>query len=267
MFNGLQITDAGIQILLALIGGHTIQFSSIKLGDGNEPADFTEANDLTNTKQSLPVVRYKMVGLDTILAGANLYGNAITEGFYWKEIGLFARDITTGSPEVMFSYDNAGESASYMPAGGTVTEMLIDLMIKVNNAENVQITLDDSLIYATKSDLDETENSIINDLTAVITTEISEVNTTINNHIENEENPHGVTKTQVGLGSVGNYGMASTAEAQAGTSTVKYMNPKNVKDAVIAYSVISDGNTVLKVGGTQPSPVAGKTIIWIEPTS
>lgn len=60
---------------------------------------------------------------------------------------------------------------------------------------------------------------------------------------------------------------ASTAEATAGTITNKVMTPARVKEAVNAYGVMSDGNTIIKVGGTQPSKQTGKTIIWINTSS
>ena len=45
------------------------------------------------------------------------------------------------------------------------------------------------------------------------------------------------------------------------------MSPARVKEAVNAYGVMSDGNTIIKVGGTQPSAQTGKTIIWIDTSS
>lgn len=59
-----------------------------------------------------------------------------------------------------------------------------------------------------------------------------QVLTPLNAHINNTSNPHGVTKAQVQLGSVENYGIATTLEAQAGTSDVKYMTPLKVKNAI-----------------------------------
>lgn len=44
-------------------------------------------------------------------------------------------------------------------------------------------------------------------------------------HINDKNNPHAVTATQVGLGNVGNYGFAADADAQAASSTVLYLNP------------------------------------------
>jgi len=44
-------------------------------------------------------------------------------------------------------------------------------------------------------------------------------------HIDDTSNPHQTTATQVGLGNVLNYGVASQAEAEAGTANDKYMTP------------------------------------------
>ena len=44
-------------------------------------------------------------------------------------------------------------------------------------------------------------------------------------HIQRRDNPHAVTATQVGLGSVFNFGVASQADAENGTSHSTYMTP------------------------------------------
>lgn len=59
----------------------------------------------------------------------------------------------------------------------------------------------------------------------------------LNSHTKNQENPHEVTATQVGLGNVKNYGFATDSEASAGTSTTKYMSPKNVAEAIDTQAV------------------------------
>src|SRR5690606_33904339 len=56
-------------------------------------------------------------------------------------------------------------------------------------------------------------------------------------HIADKNNPHGVTKAQVGLGSVENYGVAAQAEAEAGTVNNKYMTPLRTKQAIDALAV------------------------------
>ncbi|RUL56452.1 hypothetical protein [Lysinibacillus antri] len=54
----------------------------------------------------------------------------------------------------------------------------------------------------------------------------------VDNHKNNKNNPHNVTKEQVGLGSVEDYGIATQTEAEAGTSTAKYMTPQRTKQAI-----------------------------------
>jgi len=60
----------------------------------------------------------------------------------------------------------------------------------------------------------------------------------LSSHSGNTSNPHSTTKSQVGLGSVENYGIASQAEAEAGTVTNKYITPERAKQAVIALQSV-----------------------------
>lgn len=56
--------------------------------------------------------------------------------------------------------------------------------------------------------------------------------TTLDVHVARQDNPHGTNAAQVGLGSVQNFALATTAEAQAGTTNAKYMTPQLVKAAI-----------------------------------
>lgn len=262
MFNGLKLTNKGMELLSNMLTGHIIQFTNIKMGDGDEPSDILALTDLVSTKQSLNVARQSVIDTTTVLVGGNLFGNDVTTGFYWKEVGVFAKDVTAGGTPVLFSYGYATDP-SFIPTGGTVAEMLIDLNVKVGNVDNVDITIDSSLVFVTQEMLD----TAISGANSHTDSEIVGLTTTMNTHINNKSNPHATTKTHVGLGSVENYGISTEAEAKAGSSSSKYMTPQRVKQAVEAYSVISDGNIIIKIGGTQPSAQTGKTIIWIDTSS
>lgn len=63
-------------------------------------------------------------------------------------------------------------------------------------------------------------------------------------HITETDNPHAVTKAQVGLGSVINYGLATEAEAKAGTSSAKYMTPLRVAQAIAELATKTVWNVV-----------------------
>lgn len=54
-------------------------------------------------------------------------------------------------------------------------------------------------------------------------------------HTENKLNPHGVTKAQVQLSNVENYGIATEEEAEAGESSTKYMTPLRVFQAIAKW--------------------------------
>lgn len=70
----------------------------------------------------------------------------------------------------------------------------------------------------------------------------------MDNHISGVDNPHRVTKTQVGLGSVENLAVATPEETVAGTSNFLYVTPMGVRKAIndvaiAAYQAhTNDGN-------------------------
>ncbi len=64
---------------------------------------------------------------------------------------------------------------------------------------------------------------------------ISAIDLEITSHESNKTNPHSVTKEQVGLSNVSNFGIATEAEATAGTSDEKYMTPALTKKAAKSY--------------------------------
>lgn len=56
--------------------------------------------------------------------------------------------------------------------------------------------------------------------------------TELNDHMDDDSNPHAVTKSQVGLSSVENYAIATDADAIAGLANTSYMTPKKTALAV-----------------------------------
>ena len=57
---------------------------------------------------------------------------------------------------------------------------------------------------------------------------------TVTDHMNSRENPHNVTKTQIGLEFVQNYPMANLAEAADGLRSDRYMSPKTTDAAVVS---------------------------------
>lgn len=63
----------------------------------------------------------------------------------------------------------------------------------------------------------------------------------INDHVSSSNNPHAVTKAQIGLGNVDNYSTATETDARDGTRTDRFMTPLAVRQAINA--LVGDGSS------------------------
>jgi hypothetical protein len=64
----------------------------------------------------------------------------------------------------------------------------------------------------------------------------SQATNPLNNHKGDLSNPHQVTKTQIGLGSVQDFSVATVSEAETGIRDDRYMTPLLVKDAIVRFA-------------------------------
>ncbi len=92
-------------------------------------------------------------------------------------------------------------------------------------------------------------------ITEIVTTASNTLNARINSvestaaqnlatHTGNTNNPHGTTKTQVGLGSVENYGIASQPQAEAASANDVYMTPLRTGQAITVLAVTPLNNHI-----------------------
>ncbi len=85
-------------------------------------------------------------------------------------------------------------------------------------------------------------------------------------HVSNTANPHSVTKTQVGLGDVENYGISDQASALAGTSNLLYMTPLRTREAIDALlqpAVDAHANRTDNPHGVTAAQVGAPTIAQV----
>lgn len=87
---------------------------------------------------------------------------------------------------------------------------------------------------------------VVEEGTPVNAANLNKLEQGLKTHEADDANPHAVTKEQVGLGSVENYGIATKAEAEAGTSNAKYMTPIRVKEAIDVSTIQLYNNTDIK---------------------
>lgn len=172
------LTDAGKNLLLRALTGETITFTKIQLGNG--PAqDAKAATGLVNPLLTVELSKIE-IGEEYVTLTAAFTNGTVVSGFHITEAGFYAKDPDDETKELLYALGNEDEStADYVPNNANrILEMEFNALLFIGDAENVAAAINSSLVYASAADL--------------------------NAHTGNMENPHNVTKEQVGLGNVPN---------------------------------------------------------------
>ena len=96
--------------------------------------------------------------------------------------------------------------------------------------------LRDAILYGDVASHDEIK-AMIEARRAELQQNIDTLRSEYEEHRDRDDNPHEVTKAQVGLGSVENHPLASQNEAEAGTSNARYMTPVRTQQAIQVFAV------------------------------
>lgn len=114
-FNNLALTVSGVKALLAAQTGTTLKLSKIGMGSGST-TNSTSLTKLVTPKLMLPISESKInseSGLLTVVA--KMTNEEMTEGFYWRETGLFFQD--SAGNDVLFAYASVTDNQyDYVPA-------------------------------------------------------------------------------------------------------------------------------------------------------
>lgn len=173
------LTEQGKSLLMRAIGGEQITFTRFKVGSGSLGGQSADAlTDLIT-----PVLAFSITDMDDsqegLLALTGEFDNEEVEAdFTWRELGIFAKG--EDNIEVLYAYSNDGENASIVRQLNTdvLTIQTVTMIIAIGEAENVTAVYSPHRQYALAEDL--------------------------TSHTGNTQNPHSVTKQQVGLGNVPN---------------------------------------------------------------
>nr|DAP79916.1 MAG TPA: structural protein [Caudoviricetes sp.] len=197
---GHSMTAVG-QNLIAKVSSRELplKFTSVKMGSGALGSRTVIAlTALIESKLSLDIAETpKRSGTGRWNVTAVYNNSMIQTGFYFREWGIFAQDPDSQG-EVLVFYANSGDSADFIPAfdgtGSTTASYIEERLICAVAVGNATVTaVLSSEQYASYDDLQD--------------------------HIADANNPHKVTKAQVGLGSVDNTSdvdkPVSTAQAAA----------------------------------------------------
>lgn len=194
------LTSKGHALLLRALEGEALKFTRIQLGNG-VAQNAKNATALSNPLVVLPLTK-AVTGSQYIALTSTFSNSNITAGFRITEVGIWAEDPDNAGSEILYALGNEPEgTADYVPSKDSrILELEYSIMIFVGEAQNVTAEISESLAYASAAELKA--------------------------HIENKQNPHGVTAEQVGLGSVPNVGTDDQTPNHTIAQSLTALTPK-----------------------------------------
>lgn len=122
-------------------------------------------------------------------------------GFMVREMGLFDDENN------LLAVGKVPETYKPLLTNGSAKDLYLKAILKVSNANAVTLKIDPAVTVASRKYVD--------DKIQIVSTNLANVQQQLATHLDNDENPHNVTKAQVGLGNVDNVKQASKLDFDA----------------------------------------------------
>lgn len=152
-WNVLVLTNAGRDMLTQARAGHKLSFTKIVIGDGT--ATGTAIDPLTKIKSprlELPIAKNETVHQGQMRLQFRVSNSKVETGFYFREIGLMA--TLDDGEELLYSYTTCGSKARMIyDKTYPIQEKVVNIDTITDNAANIKVILDLSIVYATKKDI------------------------------------------------------------------------------------------------------------------
>ena len=149
------ITAAGLLVLAKGVAGKQINYTKIVLGDGylEEGQTPRSLTGVVSPKATIDITKCVVNGDVTVTVGGVFTNDQTNDGFYYRELGLYADDPDEDVGEVLYCYGNCGDLAEWIPptGGATIVEKTIDIVTAIGTATNVTAYIPADA-YATKED-------------------------------------------------------------------------------------------------------------------
>ena len=149
------ITAAGLIVLAKGAAGQKITYTKIVLGDGylEEGQTPRSLTGVVSPKAVIDITKLKVNTDGTVAVGGIFTNDQTIDGFFYRELGLYAEDPDPAVGEVLYCYGNCGDLAEWIPptGGTTIVEKTIDIVTAIGTATNVTAYIPADA-YATKED-------------------------------------------------------------------------------------------------------------------
>lgn len=156
MFPDTIVTNAGKKMIVQSQNGSTLTITRIALGDGvlGNNEDQQELTAIKSEKISADISQFEDLGNGQFTLTFTIDNSTIEKGFWHREIGIMAK--VDDADEQLYAYTNAGSAASFLYDKSTpIQARTVKIDIVIGSAENVNVTIDKSVVYTTHKDLEE----------------------------------------------------------------------------------------------------------------
>ena len=249
----------------AVANRETITFTRVALGSGRHRNGAETKNDIVQIVHTLPVTQSMSTdNADTIRILAQLDNSSITSELTVNEIGVFAK--RGNNPEFLFMYTWAEQGDVIPPRSQSAVYRDYDFNTTISRNQQITIQYNpNASVYAKVSDL----NNHIHDTNVHLQNgerekwngkaernhrhQVSDIDglaekidavtvkkanqSDFSAHINDRNNPHGVTKTQIGLSNVDNVKQASYTDHEA---TKRDVNEQEQRLALLEEMVLQN---------------------------
>ena len=285
MWENTVITNAGIELLKNALSGGTITVTAIKSGAGKVDVSALKSQTAVSSIKQSGTVQGVTKTNETIKIGVLFSNAGLSAGYSMTQLGIYAKGSTGSEVLFAISQSTTGKEVpaeSAMPSWSLVHNFYIKLNNDVTMTatvdpegyvtfETMQTALNthtgnkSNPHSVTKSQvgLGNVPNVVTNDQTptysdtttlvtlssgekiSIAFAKIKLAITTLINHLANKSNPHGVTKSQVGLGNVENKSSATIRGelTKGNVTTALGFTPANQADMTNAQDAITQLNS------------------------
>lgn len=159
MFNDFLTTEGERLLAKSIAGTATITFTKMELGDGDRGTSTKAITSLSRPQMTLDIYSVLITGDNNIEITTILESSAISQGFYFREKGIYATDGTT---EILFMYGTSGSLAEWLDnLSSAVFTRTIRTIVTLSDSDNVQITIQKGA-YASGQDAEDIMEAIQN---------------------------------------------------------------------------------------------------------
>ena len=288
MWENTVITNAGIELLKNALSGGTITVTAIKSGAGKVDVSALKSQTAVSSIKQSGTVQGVTKTNETIKIGVLFSNAGLSAGYSMTQLGIYAKGSTGSEVLFAISQSTTGKEVpaeSAMPSWSLVHNFYIKLNNDVKMTatvdpegyvtfETMQTALNthtgnkSNPHSVTKSQVGlgivpnvatNDQTPTYSDTTTLVTLSSGEkisiafakiklAITTLINHLANKSNPHGVTKSQVGLGNVENKSSATIRGelTKGNVTTALGFTPANQTDMTNAQDAITHLNSDLK---------------------